>query len=70
MYKVFTVEEIAILNGSKFAGNSESVRKNLAGTEFITQLSTGEIPLEGENYMNVEEARALMSNVEWSNEII
>ena len=70
MYKVFTTEEIGVLNSNRFSGVAETVRKNIAETEFITRLNTGVEPLEGETFLSHNDALALMDTVEWKVEVI
>ena len=70
MYKVFTIEEIGTLNSNRFSGAPETVRRNIAGTEFITRLNTGVEPLEGETFLSHSEALALMDTAEWKQEEI
>ncbi len=70
MYKVFTIEEIGVLNSNRFSGAPETVRKNIAGTEFITRFNTGVELLENETFINHDEALALMNTVEWKQEEI
>lgn len=68
MYKIFAIEEISILNGGRFTGDAESVRRSNDKTKFITQLRSGKIPNEGETFMTHTEALTLMSTVEWKSE--
>ena len=65
MYKVFTIEEIGVLNSNRFSGEAETVRKNIAETEFITRHNTGVEPLEGESFLSHSEALALMVTAGW-----
>jgi len=71
MYKVFLIADLATLNNGRWSGDYNSPTLNIAGTEFITQLRTGESPLEGETFLTHSQALALMQTIEWkSNEII
>jgi hypothetical protein len=70
MYKVFGIENIAVLNENRWSGNYNNPTLNVAETQFITQLNTGEQPLEDETFLNHSEASALMRTVEWKSEEI
>jgi len=70
MYKIFGIEQIGILNGSRWAGNEDSVTRSNDGKLFFTQLRTGVEPEEGEEgFMNIKEIRLVMQEANWKKEL-